>query len=165
MDIDLFLFLKKTLCLPFRFTEIFEFTCNFNFVLAKETEIVNSVNNKNNDINNVNSLNVVNNCWVNNFYGSFQIDAYNNNNTDYEISGDNCDSRKMNGYKSSTNAESLYLFLSLHWNQFPLKYYDQYWVLYLFSHTAYKSKYFVSYSANRQDPHDDFWKESSFSND
>ena len=59
MDIDLFLFLKKTLCLPFRFTEIFEFTCNFNFVLAKETEIVSSVNN---DIDNVNSLNVVNNC-------------------------------------------------------------------------------------------------------
>ena len=38
-------------------------------------EIVNNFNNENNDIDNVNSLNMVNNCCVNNFYDSFQIDA------------------------------------------------------------------------------------------
>ena len=65
---------------------------------------------------NVNSLNIVKTYYVNNFSDSFQTDACNNN-TDQETSGDNYDSMnewwiKMNGYKSSINGESLYLFLS-----------------------------------------------------
>ena len=50
--------------------------------------------------------------------------------------------RKISVYKSKTNRESLYLFLSLDWNQFSLKYCDQYWVLFLFSRTAYKVEVF-----------------------
>ena len=71
----------------------------------------------------------------------------------------------MNGYKSSTNGESLYLFLSLYWSQFSLKYRDQYWVFFLFSGTTYKGKHFVSYSVNRQDPDNDSCEELSFSDD
>ena len=99
--------------LIFRFFDIFGFTRDFNFALAKEVEnvindedgtfldselvnreIVNSVNDKNNDIDNVNSLNIVNNYYIHNFYDSLQIDAWNSNNTDHEASGDNYDSQK-----------------------------------------------------------------------
>ena len=99
--------------LIFRFFDIFGFTCDFNFALAKEVEnvindedgtfldselvnreIVNSVNDKNNDIDNVNSLNIVNNYYIHNFYDSLQIDAWNSNNTDHEASGGNYDSQK-----------------------------------------------------------------------
>ena len=93
-DLEWFLFWKKILCLLFKFINIFGFTWDFNFALANEVEtvindedgtfldselvnreIVNNFNNENNDIDNVNSLNMVNNCCVNNFYDSFQIDA------------------------------------------------------------------------------------------
>ena len=116
----------------FSFIEILAFTCDFNFALANETEnvvnnddstfvdselvnreIVSSVNNKNNDIDNVNSLNIVNNCCANNFCDSFQIDACNQNN-DHETRGMTINRRKKDGYKNSSNAESVYLFLSLH---------------------------------------------------
>ena len=96
----------------FRFINIFGFTCDFNFVLAKEVEnvinddgtfvdselldqkIVNSANSRNNDIDNVNSMNILNNYCVNNFYDSLQIDAFNSNSTDHETSGDNYDTQK-----------------------------------------------------------------------
>ena len=118
---------EKTLYLIFRFSKICDFTCDFNFALENEAEnviddnddddtfidnelvnreIVNSVKNRSNGIDNVNSLNIVNDYYVHNFYDSFQIDA-GNNNTDHGT----C--RKMDGYKSSSNGESLYLFLSL----------------------------------------------------
>ena len=57
-------------------------------------DIVNSANNKNNDIDNVNSLNIINNYCVNNFYGGFQIDVCNSNNTHHKTSGDNYDSQE-----------------------------------------------------------------------
>ena len=96
----------------FRFINIFGFTCDFNFVLAKEVEnvinddgtfvdselldqkIVNSANSRNNDIDNVNSMNILNNYCVNNFYDSLQIDAFNSNSTDHKTSGDNYDPQK-----------------------------------------------------------------------
>ena len=82
---------EETLCLTFRFIEIFDYTSDFNFVLANEAEndinddddddtfaeseivnreIVNSVNNKNHDICDEDSLNIA--------FDSFQTDACNN---------------------------------------------------------------------------------------
>ena len=96
----------------FWFINMFGFTCDFNFVVAKEVEnvinddgtfvdselldnkIVNSANSRNNDIDNVNSLNILNNYCVNNFYDGLQIDACNSNSTDHETSGDNYDPQK-----------------------------------------------------------------------
>ena len=96
----------------FWFINMCGFTCDFNFVVAKEVEnvinddgtfvdselldnkIVNSANSRNNDIDNVNSLNILNNYCVNNFYDGLQIDACNSNSTDHETSGDNYDRQK-----------------------------------------------------------------------
>ena len=114
----------------------FGFTCDFNFQLANEvenitndddgtfvdSELVNSINNKN-DIDNINSLNIVNYYCVNNFYDSFQIDACNNS-TDHKPRGIIETYRKMNGYKSNANGESLYLFHSVHQSQSSFRYRD-----------------------------------------
>ena len=82
---------EETLCLTFKFIDIFGYTSDFNFVLANEAEndinddddddtfaeseivnreIVNSVNNKNHDICDEDSLNIA--------FDSFQTDACNN---------------------------------------------------------------------------------------
>ena len=73
--------------------------------------------------------------------------------------------RKMNGYKSSTNPESFYLFPSSYWSQFLSN------IVINIEHFFYsvtlckKSKYFLFYCVNRQDPDYDSCEESSFSDD
>ena len=71
----------------------------------------------------------------------------------------------MNGYKRSTNGESLYLFLSVHKSNFLSNIVIN--TAYYFHSVALltKSKCKLSYSVNRQDPDYESSEESSFSDD